>query len=81
MLTPLHAYTSTCLHLHVLALLQSYVLYLFRALCSSLQLVFWLVQAFHGQFIYDSFITREFRMIRRPSQDLIRVMRRPTDRS
>ena len=58
-------------------------LHLFRALCSSLQLVltFWLVQAFHGQFIYDPFNTREFSVIRRPSPNLVRVMRRPTDRS
>ena len=56
-------------------------LHLFRALCSSLQLVFWLVQAFHGQFIYDSFNTREFRIISIPSPNLVRVMRRPIDRS
>ena len=61
---------SSLLHLH-----------LFRALCSSLQLVFWLVQAFHGQFIYDPLITREVSVICRPSPNLVRVMRRPTDRS
>ena len=54
-------------------------LHLFRALCSSLQLVFWLVQAFHGQFIYDPFNTREFSVIRSPN--LVRVMRRPNERS
>ena len=56
-------------------------LHLFRALCSSLQLVFWLAQAFHGHFIYDPFNTREFSVIRRPSPNLVRVMRRPTERS
>ena len=68
---------SSCLHFPT-------YFYFFRALCSSLQLVFCLVRLFHGQFTYDQWfpsITREFSVIRTPSQDLVRAMRRPNERS